>query len=270
MTTPFWRKSGHAVAAGALLAFLRLAQVRGGFDPATGLALPSVPGAVLTVCLAFCLIAEPLLQRGASAARVRLADALAPVEGPALPVLICAAMLFLAGGFALAAAGLIQSGRYALVQSIAGILGAASGGGLLLLIRALRREGKPAVNVAALLPSLFFTVFLVLAVYLPAATDPVLARYWLRVLAAALMAFAFSRLAGLVQGEATPRGFLIAANYGVIACLAVLGDRFSSAALALKALYLAGALTLAVFAALVRDDLPAKEPEGEKGRKRGR
>ena len=85
MMTSFWRKSGHAVAAGALLAFLRLAQVRGGFDPATGLALPSVPGTVLTVCLLFCLIAEPLLQRRASRARVRLADALRPV-GPAWTV----------------------------------------------------------------------------------------------------------------------------------------------------------------------------------------
>lgn len=266
MTTPFWRKSGHAVLAGLLMAGLRAAQVRTAFDPATGLALPSVPGTVLLACMAFLLIAEPLLQRRASRAHVRLAAALAPVGRGALTALVCGAMVLIAAGGFWAASGLLQGGRSAIVQALAGALGAASGCGLLLMIRALRQgDGQP-VNVAPLLPFLFFTVFLVLAVYLPSAVDPVLERYWLQVLAAALAAFGFSRLTGLVQGEATPRGLLTVGNWAVAVCLAMLGD---GAPLALRGLYLACALILAAFTALLRDDLPEKDPEGEvkKGKK---
>ncbi len=265
MMTSFWRKSGHAVIAGLLMAFLRAAQVRTGFDPATGLAVSSVPGVILPVCMVFCLIAEPLLQRRTSKAHIRLAAALSPIGGGALAALVCGAMGLMAGGGLTAMAYLLWSQRSGLVQILAGLLAVATGAGLLLLLRALRRGGDAPVSVIPLLPSLFFTVFLVLAVYLPTATDPVLARCWLKILAASLLAFGFSQLAGLAQGESTPRSFLVTANWAAVSCIAVLGDDLP---IPVKALYLAGALILTAFAVQIRDDLPAKDPEEEKAPKK--
>ena len=51
---------------------------------------------------------------------------------------------------------------------------------------------------------MFFGVFLVLTVYLPAANDPVLPRYYLQILAAAIAAYAFSQLAGFLRRRAAP------------------------------------------------------------------
>lgn len=257
MMTSFWRRTGHALAAGLLLLFLRLAQVKTGFDPATGLSLPSVPGTVLAVCLAFCLAAEPLLHRRASRAHVPLENALAPI-GKTLAPLVAGAMLLAAGGGLLAVSSLLREEGASIPGTVTGLLALASGAGLVALARALLHPQEGSVSAAPLLPALFFGVFLVLAVYLPSSTDPVLARYYLQVLAAALTAFAFSQLAGLTQRETTPRGFLITADLAVIACVAVQGDDLS---LALRLLFGGCTVTLAVFTFLLREDLPQRDTE---------
>ena len=52
---------------------------------------------------------------------------------------------------------------------------------------------------------MFLGVFLVLEVYLPSSSDPVLARFYIPLLAAVGTACAFSRLAGLLRGEGSVR-----------------------------------------------------------------
>ena len=79
-------------------------------------------------------------------------------------------------------------------------------------------------GVLPLLPAMFFGVFLVLSEYLPEADNPVLARFYIPVLASALTAYAFSALAGCVQGEASPRWFTPVAELATALCIAAIAD----------------------------------------------
>ena len=113
--------------------------------------------------------------------------------------------------------------------------------------------------VAPVLPAMFFGVFLVLAVYLPAADDPVLARYYLPVLASAMVAYAFSLLAGFLRGESSPRSFTPVADLAVVTSVATLAD----GGLSQKLLFGGCAVILSVFLLLQRDtpQAPAQKPE---------
>ena len=130
-------------------------------------------------------------------------------------------------------------------------MGAVSGGGILFLVRTMRSGGQ--LSVAPLLPAMFFGVFLVLAVYLPAADDPVLARYYLPVLASAMAAYAFSLLAGFLRGESSPRGFTPVADLAVMLCIAAMAD----GGIALAILFGGCALVLSVFLLLQRETAEA-------------
>ena len=138
----------------------------------------------------------------------------------------------------------------------AGVLAVISGGALLYLARAMRTGA--AVTVAPVLPAMFFGVFLVLAVYLPAADDPVLARYYLPVLASAMVAYAFSLLAGFLRGESSPRSFTPVANLAVIASVAAMAD----GGIPQKLLFGGCAVILSVFLLLQRQVLPAEAAGG--------
>ena len=56
----FVEKAGRAVVLGLLFFGLRLLQLRSGFDPETGLALPSAAGTALAACLAAAAALEAL------------------------------------------------------------------------------------------------------------------------------------------------------------------------------------------------------------------
>jgi len=120
--------------------------------------------------------------------------------------------------------------------------------GLFLLIRQLRAGDEPSLTAA--LPLMFFGVFLVLAIYLPFASDPILERYWLPVLAAAMVAYAFAHLSGFFKKESSHRGFLLVANLAVVLSLTVLAD---SIGLPLRLIFGGCALTLAGFTLLLQD-----------------
>ena len=98
---------------------------------------------------------------------------------------------------------------------------------------------------------MFFAVFFVLTVYLPAGADPVLARYYLPVLAASAAAYALSQLAGFLRRESSARSFVWTADCAVILCLAAMADSLSSPGLLL--LYAGCALLLSVFLLLRRE-----------------
>ena len=222
----FWQRAGRLWVQGLLLFALRLAQNRTGFDPETGLSLPSVPGTVLAAALVICAVAE-------------------------LAVLVAGCFLLAVGGVLLLLGALPQRGIAAMT---AGLLAVAAGAGLLLLLRQVRANGDASVFYA--LPAMFFAVFLVLAIYLPEESNPVLARFYVPVLAAALVAYAFSQLAGFLRRESTPRAFVRTADLAVLLCLTALADALDRPGRLL--LFGGCALLLTVFLLLRRDGAPAE------------
>ena len=250
MKASFWQKAGRLWIAGLLLFILRLIQNKTGFDAETGLSLPSVPGVLVVVCLALAAALEVWLARRRSKARPFFADHFSPPEKET-PVLVCGCMLLAAGGILQTLLAVMTAGGAA--GAVTGLLALASGGGFLLLTRGLRAGEE--LSITPILPAMFFGVFLVLAVYLPSADDPVLARYYLQVLAASLLAYAFSQLAGFLRGESRARIFTPVADLAVIACVAVMAD----GGLARILLYGGGALVLSAFLLLQREDAPDEE-----------
>lgn len=248
MKSAFWRRVGRLWCAGLLLFALRLWQDLTGFDPDTGLSLPSVPGAALVVCLVLLALLEILLAFRLDKVRAGFARRFA-VPDREVPVLTVGCFMLIAGGALLAVSGGSQAAGVAGV--VAGLMGAVSGGGILFLVRTMRSGGQ--LSVAPLLPAMFFGVFLVLAVYLPAADDPVLARYYLPVLASAMAAYAFSLLAGFLRGESSPRGFTPVADLAVMLCIAAMAD----GGIALAILFGGCALVLSVFLLLQRETAEA-------------
>lgn len=253
-------RAGRLWCAGLVLFFLRLVQNLTGFDPETGLSLPSLPGTALVACLALLALWELFLVRKLDKAKAPFARRFAAPDKETA-FLAAGSLLLVAGGLLMALSGLGSGGGEGVAAIAAGLTGAVSGCCILLLGRQMRAGGE--VTVGPLLPAMFFGVFLVLAVYLPAADDPVLARYWLPVLASALAAYAFSQLAGFLRGESSPRGFTPVADLAVILCLASLADGGLG-----QSLLLGGcALVLTVFLLLQREvpqalsQEPAEEPE---------
>lgn len=243
----FWRRAGRVWVQGLLLLVLRAAQNRTGFDPDTGLSVPNAPGAVLLWCLIFCAAAELLLCFRLPRGKTAFSEQFAPPEGNMVPLAAAGSILLAAGGALLLGVSLPGWGAAGIAGKIAGALGVASGLCFLQLTRKMR--GGETVPAALVLPALFFGVFLVLSVYLPYENDPVLARFYIPVLASALVAYAFSQLAGFLRSEGRCRSFVLTADLAVLLCLTALGD-FS---LALQLPFAGCALVLTLFLLLRRD-----------------
>ena len=128
----------------------------------------------------------------------------------------------------------------------------AAGAGVLVLNRKARAGGE--LSVAALIPAMLFAVFYVLAVYLPAEDDPVFMRYYLPVLTASMIAYAFSELAGFLRKDSSPRGFIFAGDLTVVLCLMSIAD----GSLARMLLFAGCALVLSVYLLLCREAAPAE------------
>ena len=245
MMSTFWFRGPRLWAQGILLFALRLAQLRTGFDSETGLALASLPGTLLAALLAVCAAAELVLCLRLPGEKAAFDVQFARPER-AVPCLVAGSFLLAAGGALLLVSALPARGVAAMA---AGILAVAAAGGFLLLVRQLRAGGT--AGVLPLLPAMFFAVFFVLTVYLPAGADPVLARYYLPVLAASAAAYALSQLAGFLRRESSARSFVWTADCAVILCLAAMADSLSSPGLLL--LYAGCALLLSVFLLLRRE-----------------
>ena len=171
MKSKFFQKVGQLWCVGLLLFVLRLVQNLTGFEPDTGLSLPSLPGTILALCLVILALWEILRSRKLDKTTASFSKRFSTPQKE-LPFLTAGCFMLIAGGGLMA---LSRFGDAAGVAALAaGAMAAVSGGAILVFVRTMR-SGTP-VSVAPLLPAMFFGVFLVLAIYLPAASDPVLAR----------------------------------------------------------------------------------------------
>lgn len=93
---------------GLLFFGLRLLQLRSGFDPETGLALPSAAGTALAACLAAAAALEALLALRLSKEKIPFRRRFAPVGGMKM-ALVMGAMLLIAGSALMAACAVIAA-----------------------------------------------------------------------------------------------------------------------------------------------------------------
>lgn len=239
---------------GLLLLALRWAQLKSGFDPETGLSLRSVPGLVLAAALILLIVAEAALCFRMRRGKYSYDGAFRPMEKHDLPMLAAGVLLLAGGSLLLGAAGLAGGGMSALAVAAAA-MGVLAAGGILLFARQVRSgEGR----VFPLLPAMVFSVLFLLLVYLPEESNPVLARYYLPVLAAALTSCAFYQLAGFACRDASLRWFVFFGDLAVPVSLAALADSGEN-----WGQMLAGAgcaMVLTVFLLLRRAE-PLPEPE---------
>lgn len=241
---------------GAILFILRLLQLRTGFDPDTGLALPSSAGRCLWIglLLAFGLDAVLCLFRpgGSRRSYVRCFDA----PGLSATGALAAGGLLLAGGALLLFQALPPAGTAAVTAAAAGFFGAAGGAGLLVLAKSLH-SGRPAA--LALPPVMFFSVLFVLTVYFPTEADPVLGRYYLPVLGAAMAAYFLYQLSGFLRSEGNLRWFGLVSGFAVATCLAAAADCLRSPGQLM--VYLGFAAVATAFRLLLRTDPLPELPE---------
>lgn len=249
----FFQRIGWLWCVGLAAFVLRLLQNRLGFDPATGLSVPSLPGKLLPALLGLCALAQIFLCLRLPRGKASFTCQFAPPDQE-LFIAIMGSVTLAAGGVMLLVEGGMSQGLAAIA---AGVLGAASGVGIFLLVRRQRAGDEP--GPFPVLPALFFGVFFVLTIYLPAESDPVLARFYLPVLGAALTAYAFSQLAGFFHREGSPRLFVCLAGLAVVACLGSVPDGTN---MGQKLLFIGCALVLSAFL-LMRREEPLPEPEKE-------
>ena len=134
-----------------------------------------------------------------------------------------------------------QAGIASLVTAALAVV---AGCGFLVLTR--QMGNGEADSVTPLLPGLFFSAFWMLSLYLPTGSDPVLARYWLPILAAAMQAYALAQLSGFFRKETRPRSFGFTAQVAVMLCIAAMAEpnlRFTP-------LFLGSAVVMSAFFAL--------------------
>ena len=247
-----WRRAGRVWVQGLLLLGLRLTHLRMGFNPVTGLSVPSIPGKVLAAAIIICIAAELVLCWRLPKGRASFAKHFALPE-KAAPFGVAGSLLLAAGGILLLT-GAVPDRVIAAIA--AGVLAVAAGAGFLLLLRAMR-SGDADIPAWPVLPALFFSVFFVLAVYLPGENDPVLGRIYLPILAAAAMAYAFGQLAGFLRREGSLRSYAFMTNLAIMLCIAAMAD---GGGLGRMLLFAGCAVILTVFSVLRRE---GAEPDVE-------
>lgn len=254
MKNSLWFKGLRLWVQGLLLLSLRWGQIKTGFDPATGLSRHSMPGMILAAMILFLAAAETLLVFRLPGGKRTYTNCMDPLEKSHLP-LLAAGSLLLAGGSVLLPG-------WDTLHIITLVLGAAAAVGFILFARIVRSGGD--VKVFPLIPSMFFAVAFLLVVYLPEEGNPVLARFYLPVLAASLMACAFYQLAGLTLGECKLRWFVLLGDLAVPLCLAAMADCADN--LGRMLVYFGAALVLTVFLTLRRAEPLPEAGEAAKSR----
>ena len=250
MKNPLYMKGLRLWVQGLLLLALRWAELKTGFDPDTGLSRHSVPGMILAAAILFCAAAELWLCTRLPGGKRTYLNCLEPLGQSSLPLLAAGSLLLCIGA-------VLLPGWDTLAIATAAA-GAAAAAGLILFARLLRSGGTP--RVFCLLPSMVFSVLFVLVIYLPEEGNPVLARFYLIVLAAAMVSCAFYQLAGLTCREGKLRWFVFFGDLSVPLCLAAMADCAGN--LGRMLIYFGYALVLTVFLLTRREEvLPEAEPE---------
>lgn len=195
----------------ALYLIRRSERIRG-FDPDTGLTIPVFSRYTLIAGVILTALALIYHCRALPKARPHFTEHFTAPTGRATFAWVISCFFLIGGGALLGyQAVLAHEGAAALAAAVLAVI---TGGSFLVLAQQLRRG--TAGNVLPLLPSLFFAALWLLRLYLPAGSDPVLARYWLPILAAAVDAYAFAQLAGFCRRETGVRSFGIVARFAII------------------------------------------------------
>lgn len=245
------KKLGAFWGVGLVMFALRLYQNTYCFDPATGLYLGGAAGIVLGVLTVAALPLSLLFSLRGGKGCPHFSDYFT-VPQRSTTALVAAAFLFMMGGAAVGLGALSTPPRIAAL--VTAVLALISGAALLFLTRQMRRGETHSFTTT--IPLMFFGAFWVLTLYLPAASDPVFARYYLPILAAAVSAYAFAQFAGFFRGETHVRTFRCVAAYAVTLSVA------SAAELnAHSILFAACALLLSTLLVLERDVVNTEQPE---------
>lgn len=255
MKNPIYARGLRLWIEGLLLLSLRWAERKNGFDPATGLSLHSTPGLILAAAILFLAAVELFLCfRGIPGGKRTYLNCLAPMEKSCLAYLSSGSVLLAAGGTMLLFA---NTGTLSAATAAAGLAAMA---GFVFFPKTLRSGERP--KVYPMLPVMVFSVLFVLVIYLPEESNPVLARYYLPVLAASMASCAFYQLAGLTLREGSLRWFVFFGDLAVPLCLAAMAD--SDGNIGRTMVYMGYATALTAFLLTRRDEL-LPEPEPEKG-----
>lgn len=236
-----FRRLGICWGMGVGMFILRLKQNASCFHPVTGLYTRSIEGIALALLVVVSLVLSFLLSRFDSKDRPLFADHFSSPER-STGALVIAAFLFAGGGVLLGKDSLGTEIRVAaLVTAAFALLSCIS---LLALTRQMRREDG-AFSVLPTLPPMFFASFWVLTLYLPTANDPILARYYLPILSAAVSAYALAQLAGFFRKETRVRTFRFIASSAITLSIASIAELNAH-----SILFAACALVLSVFMTL--------------------
>lgn len=213
MDSKYW-KGPRLWVQGLLLFALRWAQLKTGFDPETGLSRASVPGRVLAVMILLLIAVEAALGLRLPKGKRSYLKCMEPAGKNTLPALA-------AGSFLMGAGGLLSL-EWGVLGILTAVCGVAAAVGLVVFVRQVRKNGE--IRLLALLPSIMFSVLFLLEVYIPEEGNPVLARYYLPVLAAALPACTFYHLAELICREGRLGWLVFFGDLSVMLCLAAMAD----------------------------------------------
>jgi len=249
MDSNYW-KGPRLWIQGVILLSLRLAQLKNGFDPETGLSRASVPGTVLAIVIVLMIAVEAVLCFRLPRGKRSYANCLEPFSGNAVPML--------AAGSFLLGPGFLLSMKWSAFSLVTAAFGFAATVGLLVFVQRVRKAGE--APVLALLPATAYAVLFLLTVYIPEESNPVLARYYLPVLAACLIACTFYQLAGFSCREGSLGLFVFFGDLAVPLSLASMAGCAGKTGRML--VYFGFALVLTQFL-MARRVTPLPEPEPE-------
>lgn len=235
-----FKRLGICWGLGVGMFLLRFSQNRFAFDPETGLYTRGTAGIALGILVAVSLVLSFLFSWFGNKERPPFSEHFSAPDRSTL-LLVSSAFLFVGGGIFIGMDALSATMHVAPLVTAA--LAVLSGVTVLLLTRQLRNGRTPSILLT--LPLLFFVAFWTLTLYLPAASDPVLARYYLPILAAAVSAYAIAQFSGFFRNETRVRMFRFTASYAVTLCIASVAECNGH-----SLLFLACALFLSVFLGL--------------------
>ena len=198
----------------AAAAFLRMLELRTGFDeaglPVGGTASLTLPLVLIVAAAVFVLLARSYpAQRDLSGGMDEYFD-----FSEALPVMLCVLGAFAL--FASAAASLLFSSRTLLTILLA-VFRIAAGASVIYALFMLRR-GESLSGVVLLTP-VYALVLQLIFVYRATAVDPILAHFYVEILALAALAAAFLEYSAFAFRNGAPRIFVPLAAMAVVLCV---------------------------------------------------
>lgn len=229
-----------ALGGGCAAFILRLLQWCTGFEPDTGLPIPGTPFGILTAVVALLVTALCFLLRKRLPAEKEdsplFPDGFSTTDAGLLTVVVAGVFLMAAAGLADIAAGMGVQGLPGMgalspagrrEQLILGALTLVAAACLFPAVPACRRrqgESPRPFNGALLLAPVVCLVVRLVLLYRQDSANPVLAAYWVELLALVLVILALYRLAAFAYGAGRTRRFTLYAVPAILLCLAALAD----------------------------------------------